>query len=44
MVVVLAGIILYAFVRAHREQAGQIPAPVAQPAAAIRGDNPEGPP
>jgi APA family basic amino acid/polyamine antiporter len=27
MVVVLAGIILYAFVRAHRESTGQIPAP-----------------
>jgi APA family basic amino acid/polyamine antiporter len=28
MVVVLAGIILYAFVQAHRESTGQIPAPV----------------
>src|SRR5580658_6326264 len=27
MVVVLAGVILYAFVRAHRERTGQIPAP-----------------
>ena len=27
MVVVLAGIIMYAFVRAHRESTGQIPAP-----------------
>ena len=33
MVVVLAGIILYAFVRAHRERTGQVPAP-ADPAPA----------
>jgi APA family basic amino acid/polyamine antiporter len=36
MVVVLVGIILYAFVRAHRERVGQVPAPVDLPA------NPEG--
>jgi len=42
MVVVLAGIILYAFVRARREHLGQIPAPTDIAAAAASGDNPEG--
>jgi hypothetical protein len=44
MVVVLAGIILYAFVRARREHLGQIPAPtdIDLTAAVIRGENPEG--
>jgi basic amino acid/polyamine antiporter, APA family len=42
MVVVFAGIILYAFVRAHREPARADPAP-ADPAAAVnRGENREG--
>ena len=40
MVVVLAGIILYAFVQAHRESTGQIPAPADSEAAAA--SNPEG--
>jgi basic amino acid/polyamine antiporter, APA family len=45
MVVVLLGVILYAFVRAHRERTGQIPAPadiVDLPPAGIRGASPEG--
>jgi len=49
MVVVLAGIVLYALVRAHRERTGQIPAPADQPATPLAGaplpaaaDNPEG--
>ena len=42
MVVVLAGIILYAFVRAHREPAGAVPAPADLAAAVTRGENPEG--
>jgi basic amino acid/polyamine antiporter, APA family len=48
MVVVLAGIILYALIQAHRERTGQIPAPtdLAPPAplapAVIHGENPEG--
>jgi basic amino acid/polyamine antiporter, APA family len=32
MVVVLVGIILYAFIRAHEENTGRIPAPVDLPA------------
>jgi basic amino acid/polyamine antiporter, APA family len=40
MVVVLAGIILYAFVQAHRESTGQIPAPADTETAAA--NNPEG--
>jgi hypothetical protein len=43
MVVVLAGIILYAFVRAHREPASAVPAPADPAAAVTRGDNPEEP-
>jgi basic amino acid/polyamine antiporter, APA family len=39
MVVVLVGIILYAFVRAHRERVGQVPAPVDL---AVAVENPEG--
>jgi basic amino acid/polyamine antiporter, APA family len=39
MVVVLAGIILYAFIRARRERLGQIPAP-ADPAAAVISPTP----
>jgi APA family basic amino acid/polyamine antiporter len=39
MVVVLAGIILYAFIRASRERRGQVPAPADLPAAAARGAN-----
>lgn len=39
MVVVLAGIILYAFVRARRERLGQIPAPAHLAAAVTRGGN-----
>jgi basic amino acid/polyamine antiporter, APA family len=42
MVVVLIGIILYAFVRARREHRGQIPAPTDLTAAVTRGDSPEG--
>jgi APA family basic amino acid/polyamine antiporter len=42
MVIVLAGIILYAFIRARREHLGQIPAPVDLVAAVTRGENPEG--
>lgn len=42
MVVVLAGIILYAFVQAHRESTGQIPAPADLAAAATGSENPEG--
>jgi hypothetical protein len=40
MVIVLVGIILYAFVRAHREHLGQIPAPTDMPM--TRDENPEG--
>ena len=43
MVVVLAGIILYAFVRAHREPASAVPAPADPATAVTRGDNPEVP-
>jgi hypothetical protein len=39
MVVVLAGIILYAFIRARRENLGQVPVPIDQAIAQI----PEGP-
>ena len=42
MVVVLAGIILYAFIRARRERLGQVPAPPDIAAAVTRGANPEG--
>jgi APA family basic amino acid/polyamine antiporter len=42
MVVVLAGIILYAFVRARREPAGAAPVPVDLAAAVTSGENPEG--
>lgn len=42
MVVVLAGIILYAFVRAHREPASAVPAPADPAAAVTHGENPEG--
>jgi basic amino acid/polyamine antiporter, APA family len=42
MVVLLVGVILYAFVRAHREDRGQAPAPSELAAAAGGGDNPEG--
>jgi basic amino acid/polyamine antiporter, APA family len=42
MVVVLAGIILYAFVQAHRESTGQIPAPADLRAATAGSENPEG--
>ncbi len=42
MVVVLAGVILYAFVRARRESTGQVPAPADLEAAATGGENPEG--
>ena len=42
MVVLLIGVILYAFVRAHREDRGQVPAPTDLAAAAGGGDNPEG--
>src|SRR5580700_654147 len=43
MVVVLAGIILYAFVRAHREPVSAVPAPADPAAAVTRGENPEEP-
>jgi APA family basic amino acid/polyamine antiporter len=43
MVVVLAGIILYAFVRAHREPVSAVPVPADPAAAVTRGDNPEEP-
>jgi basic amino acid/polyamine antiporter, APA family len=43
MVVVFAGIILYAFVRAHREPADRAPAPADPTAAVTRGENPEEP-
>jgi len=43
LVVVLAGIILYAFVRAHREPVSAVPVPADPSAAATRGDNPEEP-
>ena len=42
MVVVLAGIILYAFIRARRERLGQVPAPADIAAVVTRGGNPEG--
>ena len=42
MVVVLAGAILYAFVRARRERLGQVPAPTDLAAAVTRGENSEG--
>jgi APA family basic amino acid/polyamine antiporter len=42
MVIVLAGVILYAFIRARRERLGQVPAPVDIAAAAASGENPEG--
>jgi APA family basic amino acid/polyamine antiporter len=42
MVVVLAGIILYAFIRARRERLGQVPAPTDLVAAVTRGETPEG--
>ncbi len=42
MVVVLAGVIGYAFVRARRESTGQVPAPADLEAAATGGENPEG--
>jgi basic amino acid/polyamine antiporter, APA family len=42
MVVVLAGIVLYAFVQAHREHTGQIPSPTDLTPAVTRGGNPEG--
>ena len=42
MVVVLVGIILYAFIRARRERLGQIPAPADLAAAVPSGENPEG--
>jgi APA family basic amino acid/polyamine antiporter len=42
MVVVLVGIILYAFVRAHRERVGQVPVPPDFTAAVPSGDTPEG--
>jgi basic amino acid/polyamine antiporter, APA family len=42
MVVVLAGIVLYAFIRAHRERLGQVPAPADLAAVVTRGGNPEG--
>jgi basic amino acid/polyamine antiporter, APA family len=42
MVIVLAGIILYAFVQAHRESTGQIPAPADVGTAAPGSENPEG--
>lgn len=37
------GIILYAFVRAHREPASAVPAPADPATAVTRGDNPEVP-
>src|SRR3984957_2418311 len=43
MVVVLAGIILYAFIRARRERLGQIPAPVDLAAGTADVENPEVP-
>ena len=43
MVVVLAGIILYAFIRARRERLGQIPAPVDLAAGTAGVENPEVP-
>ena len=43
MVVVLAGIILYAFVRAHREPVSAVPVPADPAAAGTRADNPEEP-
>jgi basic amino acid/polyamine antiporter, APA family len=42
MVVVLVGIILYAFVRAHRERVGQVPVPADFTAAVPSGETPEG--
>ena len=42
MVVVLAGIIIYAFIGAHRERVGQIPAPVDLVGAVAGGENLEG--
>jgi basic amino acid/polyamine antiporter, APA family len=42
MVVVLVGIILYAFVRAHRERVGQVPVPADFTAAVSSGETPEG--
>jgi basic amino acid/polyamine antiporter, APA family len=42
MVVVLAGIILYAFIRARRERLGQVQAPTDLAAAVNRAGNPEG--
>jgi APA family basic amino acid/polyamine antiporter len=42
MVVVFVGIILYAFVRAHRAPAGAAPAPADLAAAVTSGENPEG--
>ena len=42
MVVVLAGVILYAFIRARRENLGQIPAPTDLAAAVPSDENPEG--
>jgi hypothetical protein len=42
MVVVLAGVILYAFVRARRERLGQVPAPTDLAVAVTRGENSEG--
>ncbi len=41
MVVVFAGIILYAFVRAHRQPVSGVPAPADPAAAVTRGENPE---
>jgi basic amino acid/polyamine antiporter, APA family len=43
MVVLLVGVILYAFIRARREHIGQTPAPTEPAAAVTRGDNPEAP-
>jgi basic amino acid/polyamine antiporter, APA family len=43
LIVVFAGIILYAFVRAHREPVSAVPAPADPAAAVTRGDNPEVP-
>ena len=42
MVVVLAGIILYAFIRARREDTGQVQVPIDLTAVVTRGENPEG--
>ena len=42
MVVLLAGLILYAFVRAHREDRGQVPAPANLAAVPDGSQNPEG--